>query len=267
MLNWDNLIPASTPPESGEAGHVEDHAGQAENPVPEHTQTTAPDTQAGHNLQEKQPELHKKAAFVPECPGNIPPLSRLGSHDKQLNNNDNIEFVPVVPVVPAKNQWGSCSTSENGAHGGGAEVKNLASENEGPGVSYPLNPAAVCLVVAACERSPRNLTPEDMGLHILSLHRLPPAEQVRHWHGVCRKQGMLPWRVLSFESPGEGKDCGMCVHLHSILDYVAGEDRRRYRWACKLGYLILEYGRATERIMLAPPECKSWERFYPGPWR
>ncbi len=59
----------------------------------------------------------------------------------------------------------------------------------------------------------------------------------------------------------------MCVHLDSILDYVEGDERRRYRWKCKRGYLILEYGRATERIMLAPPECESWERFYPGQQR
>ena len=267
MLNWDTLIPPSTPPESGEAGHTEDHAGQPEIPAPGRTQATAPDTQAGQDWQGKQPELHEKAAFVPACPGNKPPLSRLGAHDKPLNNIDNVTSVPVVPVVPAVFQGGSCSTPENGAHGGGAAEKNFAPENEGPSVSYPLNPAAVCLVVAACERSLRGLMPEDMSKHILSLHRLPPAEQVRHWHGVCLKQGLLPWRVLSFESPGEGKDCGMCVHLDSILDYVEGDDRRRWHWACKLGYLILEYGRATERIMLAPPECHSYERFYPGKQR
>jgi hypothetical protein len=267
MLNWDTLIPTSPHTESGEVGHAEAPAGKPENPAPGHPQATAPDTQAGHDWQGKQPELHEKAAFVPACPGNKPPLSRLNVHDMSLINNGIMSFVPVVPVVPAKNQEGGCSTSENGAHGGGAAEKNFAPENEGSSVSYPLNPAAVCLVVAACERSPRKPTPEQMGQHILSLHRLPPAEQVRHWHGVCRQQGLLPWRVLSFESPGEGKDCGMCAHLDSILDYVEGDERRHYRWACKRGYLILEYGRATERVMLAPPECGSWERFYPGPWR
>ncbi len=264
MLNWETLIPASIPPESSEARHVEDPAGQTKNPAPVHTQANVADTQAGHDLQEKAANLLNSCANVPACPGENRPVSHLATCDNTLNTNNNNANVPDVPDVPAKNQRGSCSTSENGAHGGGAELENLASENEGSSVSYPLNPAAVCLVVAACEKSPRNPTPEEMGRHILSLHRLPPAEQVRHWHGVCRKQGLLPWRVLSFESPGEGEDCGMCVHLDSILDYVEGDDRRRWHWACKLGYLILEYGRATERIMLAPPECQSWERFYPG---
>ena len=154
----------------------------------------------------------------------------------------------------------------NTAPGGGAEVKNLAPENEGKSVSHPLHPAAVCLVVAACEKAWKT-TPEEIGKQVLSLHHMTPTEQVRHGHAACLAKGVAPWRVLAFESPGEGKDCGMCTHLHSILDHVDGDKRRRYRWACKLGYLILEYGRATERIMLAPPECGSWERHYPGPGR
>jgi hypothetical protein len=152
---------------------------------------------------------------------------------------------------------------ENTATGGGQEVENLAPENQGAIVSHPLHPAAVCLMVAACEKA-RKTTPEEIGKQVLSLHYLTPTEQVRHGHAACLAKGVAPWRVLAFESPGEGKDCGMCVHLHSILDHVEGDRRRCYRWACKLGYLILEYGRATERIMLAPPECKSWERHYPG---
>ncbi len=267
MLNWDSLIPTNPPPDAAEVGQPETPAGHQENATSGHVQTSSPDTQAGHDLQEKAANLLNYCANVPVCPSEKRPVSHLDESDKSMNIKEKTARVPDVPDVPVILQGGRCSDLENSAHGGGAEVGNLASENEGSSVSYPLNPAAVCLVVAACKRSPRNLTPEDMGRHILSLHRLSPAEQVRHWHGVCLKQGLAPWRVLSFDSPGEGKDCGMCVHLDSILDHVEGDERRCYRWACKLGYLILEYGRATERIMLAPPECESYERFYPGAWR
>ena len=185
-------------------------------------------------------------------------------------------FVPVVPVVPAVLQGVSSSTPENGARGGGGGRANKSPENaisrflsethiHGYSYDYPLNPAAVCLMVAACEKAMK--TPEEIGRHVLYLHRLKPADQVRHWHMNCQAVGVVPWHVLTMDSPGEGKDCGLCAHLNSVTDYIEGDGRRCFRWACKLGYLILEYGRSTERIMLAPPECDKWERHYPGPWR
>jgi hypothetical protein len=145
------------------------------------------------------------------------------------------------------------------------EEENLAPENQGNGIRHPLHPAAVCLVVAACEKAGK--TPDEMGRHVLALHRRPWADQFRHWHGICVSLGLVPWRMLAWESPGEARDCGFCLHLHTVEGYFPGEKRRRVRWACKLGHLVMEYGRATERIMLAPPECSQFERHYPGPWR
>ncbi len=74
------------------------------------------------------------------------------------------------------------------------------------------------------------------------------------------------WQELAFDSPGGGKDCGLCAHLACVKDRVDG-DRRLFHWGRRLGYQILEFGRVTERIMLSPPECESWTRFYPGPGR
>ncbi len=272
MLNWDALIPASTQQGFENAGH-RDTAKTA----PEKLENTPESgTHTGHDIQGNAEDLPNKCAFVPACPGENGYLSRLPVHAKSLSNNDNIAFVPVVPVVPAVLQGVSSSIPENGARGGGGGREKKAPENaisrflsethiHGYSYDYPLNPAAVCLVVAACEQARKS--PEEIGQHVHSLHRLAPAEQVRHWHANCQAVGVEPWRVLTMASPGEGKDCGMCAHLDSVLHQSEGDGRRCFRWACKLGYLILEYGRATERIMLAPPECDKWERHYPGPWR
>jgi hypothetical protein len=58
----------------------------------------------------------------------------------------------------------------------------------------------------------------------------------------------------------------MCAHLVTRHEAI-GNGRQQYHNACGLGYLILETGRGTERIWIAPPECKSHERWYPSDWR
>lgn len=101
---------------------------------------------------------------------------------------------------------------------------------------------------------------------LLDLENLPPADQVKHWHGVCVGQGLKPWHVLCLPAPAWGDDCTRCKHL-TTREEAIGEDRRRCHWACNLGYLILEYGRGTERVHLAPPECERFERWYPSEFR
>ncbi len=272
MLNWDALIPASAQHDLKTAGHWD----RAKNDPEMTEQIPASDTQVGQDMHKKEATSPNKGQSVPVCPSEKQQVSHLHAHDNLLNAKDITASVPVVPLVPPVFHGVSSSTPENSAHGGGAAEGTFAAEKEKSrflsdsllhecSYEYPLNPAAVCLVVAACEKA--NKTPEEIGRNVLSLHRLAPAEQVRHWHKNCLAVGLAPWRVLTMDSPGEGKDCGMCVHLHSVHDYIEGDQRRNFRWACKLGYLILEYGRATERIMLAPPECDRWEKFYPGPWR
>ena len=266
MLNWEELMPHGAPG-SALPGHVENPEKPPVNDADECTSSDGENTTPGQDLHKKEAKTVSNCSFVPACPGSFGGLSRQLVHDNTMYNNDKKAFVPVVPVVPAKNQRVSCSTPENSAHGGGVAGKNLAPENEQANAVHPINPAAVALVVAACEQTRK--TPEEIGRHILALHAMAPGEQVRQWSKHCQAIGLFPWRILAMDSPGEGKDCGMCGNLHSVFDHVEGDSqpRRRFRWACKLGYLILEYGRATERIMLAPPECTRWERFYPGPWR
>ena len=129
---------------------------------------------------------------------------------------------------------------------------------------YQWNPAAVLLCLAYCRKV--EATREEMAGAVVDLATLPPAEQVRMWHEACRQVGIKPHHVLNLKSPGEGADCMGCRHLASVTDHMPG-DRRRFRWACGQGYLQLEYGRHTERILLAPPECESWERWYPSDQR
>jgi hypothetical protein len=98
---------------------------------------------------------------------------------------------------------------------------------------------------------------------LLHLETMPPVEQVRQWHGSCLDVGVKPWEVLTIQAPLSGSDCTMCKHL-TTRQMASDGGRRQFHWACGLGYLILETGRGTERIWIAPPECSSWERWQPG---
>ena len=109
-------------------------------------------------------------------------------------------------------------------------------------------------------------TPAATASLLLNLEGMQPAVQVRHWHGVCLLDGLNPWRVLYLPAPQWGDDCTRCTHLTTRED-VIDSDRRRYHWACRHGYLILEHGRGTERVYVAPPECHSFDRWYPSQQR
>jgi hypothetical protein len=98
---------------------------------------------------------------------------------------------------------------------------------------------------------------------LLHLETMPPVEQVRQWHGSCLDVGVKPWEVLTIQAPLSGSDCTMCKHL-TTRQMASDGGRRQFHWACGLGYLILETGRGTERIWIAPPECSSWERWQPA---
>ncbi|MFT3961852.1 hypothetical protein [Propionivibrio sp.] len=112
----------------------------------------------------------------------------------------------------------------------------------------------------------RQLPKNERAALLLGLETMAPAEQVRHWHRVCLQDGLKPWQILCLPAPMSGKDCTMCQHLTTRHESI-GKGRVQYQWACGLGYLILETGRGTERIWIAPPECKSFERWYPSDWR
>ncbi len=149
MLNWDTLVPSSTPDNNTlETGGV------------------------GQEKRDNTSDLHNKVAFVPVCPSENPPLSHLVGQPEPAPLLASGAFVPVVPVVPPVLQGVGSSGHENAAAGVGQEVKNLAPENEGASGSNPPSQAAVCLV-AACEKAWKP-SPEEIGRHTPKLHRLPP---------------------------------------------------------------------------------------------
>lgn len=146
-------------------------------------------------------------------------------------------------------QGGEGQTGDS-APGGGA-VRN----------EFALHPAAVILALAYSRAM--NATNEERASSLLSLHTLPPGEQVRCWSTVCIEAGVKPWEVLMIQAPASGLDCTMCKHL-TTRQMAGNGERRQFHWACDRGYLILETGRATERIWIAPPECQSFERWVPA---
>lgn len=173
------------------------------------------------------------------------------------------DFKASVPVVPLKKQQRGKDQEEAG--GAAAQPQDLRAEiGEDGKPFYPTHPAAVLLVMAwaRLKRIPKD---ERAGL-LLSLESLPPAEQIRHWHGVCIEEGLKPWHVLCLPATMTGSDCTRCRNLITRHEAI-GSDRVRYHWACRLGYLILEHGRGTERIWIAPPECVSFDRWYPSDYK
>lgn len=138
----------------------------------------------------------------------------------------------------------------NGAPGGGAARGQFA-----------LHPAAVILALACLRKMEANH--DERVAALLQLETMPSDDQVMHWHACCVEVGIKPWEVLSLPASTSGQDCTMCKHL--TTRQMAGESgRRQFHWACGLGYLILETGRGTERIWIAPPDCLNWERWRPG---
>jgi len=147
-----------------------------------------------------------------------------------------------------------------------ASAREVPQDNPGTAVdaSYPAHPAAVLLVLAWCRL--KATSPSERCALLLDLESLPPADQVRYWHAACVLAGLKPWQVLYLPAPTWGDDCTRCKHL-TTREEAIGEARRRCHWACARGYLVLEHGRGSERVLVSPPECASFERWYPGPWR
>lgn len=126
---------------------------------------------------------------------------------------------------------------------------------------FALHPSAVILLIAYCRAT--NTPWREQAESIIELGKLPPNEQIRHWQMACMQKGIQPWQVLTIAASMDGKDCSLCTHLLT-RQFAEGNGRRQFHWACGKGYLILETGRGTERIWIAPPECQSFERWYPS---
>ena len=210
-------------------------------------------TDPTHGLGQSVPTVPVKTVSVPPQVGQA----------KASNGKACSGFFASVPVVPLKKQETGKDLEEIA---GAVALPQLfcAEVREKGNTLYEANPAAVLLVMA-WSRLKRATRDERAGL-LLDLEFMPPADQVKHWHGVCVADGIKPWHVLCLPSSMTGADCTRCKHLSTRYEAI-GEDRQRYHWACDLGYLILEQGRGTERIWIAPKECTSWERWYPSDHR
>lgn len=194
---------------------------------------------------------------VPPEPASVPP--EVGQ-SKPSNGKAYSGIFESVPVVPVKNQW-TGNDHENRAGEGDAQQSFCAEVDEDEKSNNEENPAAVLLLLSWARAKGASM--EERAAMLLDLSKLAPADQVRHWHGVCLRDGLKPWHVIYRPAPTWGDDCTRCKHLTTRHEAI-GEERRRYHWACGLGYLILEHGRGTERIFMAPPECESFERWYPA---
>ena len=173
------------------------------------------------------------------------------------------EFLPSVPVVPLKEQGRGKEEEKIGEAAAQPQDFRAEVREDYKGI-YPAHPAAVLLVMEWSRL--KQLPKEERAGLLLNLEELPPAEQIRHWHGTCLAEGLKPWQVLCLPASLAGADCTRCRNLHTKHEAI-GDGRVQYHWACSLGYLILEQGRGTERVWIAPPECKSFDRWYPSDWR
>ena len=183
--------------------------------------------------------------------GNTPDFDEV-CPPKPLQHNGFSELGTLGTVGTVDFQGGDYGTGYR-APGGGA------AKNE-----FALHPSAVVLLLAYCRAL--GIHPAEQAELILELGKLSPGEQVKHWQAACIAKGIQPWQVLTIQAPMHGHDCSLCSHL--ITRQFAGDGgRRQFHWACGKGYLILETGRGTERIWIAPPECQSWERWYPSDQR
>ena len=168
-----------------------------------------------------------------------------------------------VPTVPVKKQGRGKREEKSG--GAAAQPQDFRAEvSDGFSTTHPAHPEAVLLVMAWSRL--KQYPSDERSALLLNLETMSPAEQVRHWHGVCVNDGLKPWHVLCLPARLSGSDCTLCRHLTTRFEAI-GEGRRCYHWACDLGYLILESGRGTERIWIAPEECESFDRWYPSDQR
>lgn len=199
----------------------------------------------------------------PTCPTENRPLSHPEwDRSNTVTERDSDEFLASVPLVPLNKQGRGKEWEKAG--GAAAQPQDLRADTEEYQVGiHPVHPAAVLLVLA-WSRLKQIPGDERAGL-LLNLEAMPPADQVRYWHKVCMQDGLKPWQVLCLPATLSGADCTLCRRLVTRHEAI-GKGRAQYHWACELGYLILEHGRGTERIWISPPECKSFERWYPSDW-
>jgi hypothetical protein len=258
MLDWDRLIPlpeAALPTPGEASGTGVSHPGSS-----------------GSNLVAvKDADDFPPSGEGPEV-SHLSHLKSLVSHFEWDASNPVTarladDFTGPVPLVPLKkHKRGKRDGEKQEKREDSAAGSAVCRQDFCAGFSgrNDVHPAAVLLVLAWSRY--RQITREERAELLIDLANRAPAEQVRHWHDVCRQEGLRPWQLLYLPASLTGADCTRCRHLLTRQEAL-GTDRVRYHWACDLGYLILETGRGTERIWVAPQECQSFERWYPSDWR
>ena len=279
MIDWDALMPPhmgqdspSTVPGMGqkvvpnnpEVGHDSDRK--------EVKGGTDLQTLEGEENPENSPKWDKVSHRVPPKKASVPLIV---GQPNPSNEADYSRFFESVPLVPLKKQGRGKEDDDNVKPfaGEAADCSNLCAEkrqdrqgdnSEHPALNYPANPAAILLLLAWTKAN--KASRKGRIALLLNLETIPPADQIRVWHHRCLESGIKPWHVLCLPAPSQGQDCTLCKNLSTRHEAICS-DRKQYHWACDQGYLILEWGKGTERIWIGPPECQSYERWYPSDWR
>ena len=258
MLDLDRLFPASPAPKTVPNSAPLNDATKATNHSPnDHAKAvTAPATGNTEKPAESLEPWWNAPDFSHPGGGEVGNSGNTGtplvlgqpSPRKPLQHNE-LDELGTVGTVGTVDFQGGEGRETGGAPGGGAARE-----------SFALHPASVMLALAYCKKL--KSSDDERVSALLHLTTMQPGEQVKYWHSLCVEAGVKPWEVLMIRAPASGFDCTMCKHLTTRQITCYGE-RRRFDWACGLGYLILETGRGSERIWIAPPECQSYERWYP----
>ncbi len=173
------------------------------------------------------------------------------------------EGFPTVPTVPTeKNREGETGRSAPPVGAAGSDFCAAQFRGASRPVRHEINPAAVVRCVPFRDRI--GATDEEVGAALRTLGQSSPIEEQRAWAASCVSKGLTPWRLLTFPAVPDERDCLGCAHIRSTVGAVRPHERRRFRWACALGYPMREVARASERILTAPPECESWARWAPA---
>jgi hypothetical protein len=208
----------------------------------------------GEMLQgEISPDEVKNGEILGHCPNDAPAFSGDLGHAKPNNGAASGANAPNAPNAPSENQGGECNLSEIGAVGA-VSPSDLRAD-------FSVSPSAVCLVFAWWQRAGGDES--ELASSLVELRCMPTAEQERSAAQLCAAAGLDPWRIVRHLSRGEGTECFNCAHLTTRVDSLPNT-RRRYFWSCDLQYQLLEHHHDGERVVIAPPECRSWERWRPS---
>lgn len=220
-----------------------------------------PDRRTG--TPETDAEAPETAARLGTIPTSFGGCSHPANECNQRSINGLSDVFPLFPLYPPLETGPGLEGREKSPGVAGRPVQ-IRARNEGDQPRFPLHPAGVVLCLAWCDAIGADAGERAAALEVMTT--TPPAEQVKRWHGACVAKGLKPWELICTKAPAEGTECGQCKHLTS-REFRRADERRCFHWACALGYLLHEYGSGSERIWIAPPECESWERWYPSDQR